>query len=130
MDAFRGRTSRSGSPTQRHKLTTLVNVILRIGAKRPQLVSTTDLCRRCYLAEAVVESTGFCEACTAAIVHEHYLEQQSAEAEARRLRWQRGWGGERQRRRRLVRSCAQRSWHHRKPTPSTSAIGSWCCFTG
>jgi hypothetical protein len=53
------------------------------------------------MAEATVEGTGFCEACTAAQLAERYRERETKEAKARIRDW-REWDRIRQRPHRLL----------------------------
>src|SRR5437762_3238325 len=53
----------------------------------PRLIETTNLCPKCAMAEATVEATGFCQACTGADLAERYEERETREAEARNRAW-------------------------------------------
>jgi hypothetical protein len=52
-------------------------------AKSPRLAPTTELCPRCTVREATVESSGFCEPCHAANIADRYRERERIESEAR-----------------------------------------------
>jgi hypothetical protein len=66
MDAFRGRASRSGSYSTPQPTTLSERCPTAVAAfSRPLVVSTDEMCPRCALREATVDSTGFCESCTA-----------------------------------------------------------------